>query len=471
MAVTGRELEREFEQIVRDLGGDLASRDRADAYIATTQALYHDGPINWGMSPKIFTGTEIKRLAKVAETTYSIMEKVTWKFLADEQFRKLFGMDEKTEKLCLVEAGYDRMIPYGRVDIFLNEETGEFQFCELNTDGSAGICYTEEVTRAIRMTDAYAEFERRHPSAHALNPADAAVDAVLETYASWEMAGMDGHPKTAPALVFVDYDEGASHGEYNYLAERFLDRGVAARFADIRSLHIVETDRGPRLADAVGVIDCIWRRALINDMNDMPCKGADAMVAAAEQGLVCLVGSFRTWPVATKPIFAVLWSGAADDILSEEEIAFVKEHVPETYMIDAASDLSRYTDKDAWIAKPLDGYNSVGVLAGQDATDEEWMEHLHKLAENRAVVQKYAPQYATPLIVGGEWVPGTEYTDLAARSAKRAAAPTEFLPANNMEGLYIVNGKFGGIFTRCGYLATIGEWTNRYNMGCIVVDE
>ena len=40
-----------------------------------------------------------------------------------------------------------------------------------------------------------------------------------------------------------------------------------------------------------------------------------------------------------------------------------------------------------------------------------------------------------------------------------------------MEGLYLVYGKFAGIFTRCGLQATIGEWTNRYNMGCIIVDE
>ena len=38
-----------------------------------------------------------------------------------------------------------------RADIFLNEETGAFQFCEINTDGSAGINATVAFFREIGM--------------------------------------------------------------------------------------------------------------------------------------------------------------------------------------------------------------------------------------------------------------------------------------------------------------------------------
>jgi hypothetical protein len=40
-----------------------------------------------------------------------------------------------------------------------------------------------------------------------------------------------------------------------------------------------------------------------------------------------------------------------------------------------------------------------------------------------------------------------------------------------MEGLYLFDGKFGGVFTRCGQAHTIGEFTGRLNMGCFVVHE
>ncbi|WP_425429828.1 RluA family pseudouridine synthase [Collinsella vaginalis] len=45
-------------------------------------------------------------------------------------------------------------IPIARVDIFLNEKTGAFQFCELNTDGSSGMLATAGVTRANALTGA-----------------------------------------------------------------------------------------------------------------------------------------------------------------------------------------------------------------------------------------------------------------------------------------------------------------------------
>jgi hypothetical protein len=41
---------------------------------------------------------------------------------------------------------------------------------------------------------------------------------------------------------------------------------------------------------------------------------------------------------------------------------------------------------------------------------------------------------------------------------------------SNMEGLFLFNGKFGGVFTRCGEGNVIGEWTHRLNMGCLVVE-
>ena len=41
--------------------------------------------------------------------------------------------------MTLVPTGYAQLIPLARVDVFFDEETGDYQFCELNTDGSAGM--------------------------------------------------------------------------------------------------------------------------------------------------------------------------------------------------------------------------------------------------------------------------------------------------------------------------------------------
>ena len=51
-----------------------------------------------------------------------------------------------------------------------------------------------------------------------------------------------------------------------------------------------------------------------------------------------------------------------------------------------------------------------------------------------------------------------------------AAGACEPVPYMNMEGLYLFNGRFAGVFTRCGRSSVIGEFTGRLNMGCLVVE-
>ena len=180
---------------------------------------------------------------------------------------------------------------------------------------------------------------------------------------------------------------------------------------------------------------------------------SDAFMACAADGAVPIVGGFRTWPCATKTVFAVLHSPAARQVLNEEELAFVREHVPATYMLDSQSDLTRFADRTRWIAKPRDGYNSLGVRAGQDCTDEEWAEVLAQMAQTRGTVQEYVTPYATLNVEGGA-----------------AGIGRPFEPYMNMEGLFLFRNRFAGVFTRCGQSAVIGEFAGRLNMGCLVVD-
>ena len=85
------------------------------------------------------------------------------------------------------------------------------------------------------------------------------------------------------------------------------------------------------------------------------------------------------------------------------------------------------------------------------------MDRLAVAARSGDVVQRYATQYRTPVLEGGELPEG--------------ANPLEARLASNMEGLYLFDGEFGGVFTRCGYGNTIGERVGRLNMGCLVVRE
>ena len=455
-----RALEDEFVDIAHDLAGDVPGRVRGDAYLARTHAVLHGAPVPWALTPKIFDGPTIALLRDAAETMGRIMDKLTRAFREDEAFRDLFGLDPELARLCCLPTGYECEIPLARVDVFLDEETGDFQFCELNTDGSAGMVTTDEVTRAVRLTPTCAEFERRHPNVRWFDVCESWVDTLLETYRGWQgPAGASAHPAEPRYLAIGDYGESViSTDDVDHFVEILQGRGVAASFVDVRDLRVAATGDGAEaLVGPAGPIDCVWRRAVTGELFDKPCAGADALAGAAERGLACVVGGYRTWPVATKTVFSILWGDAAEKYLDPDELAFVRAHVPETITLSPESDLARYLGRKCdWIVKPADGYGGRGILAGLDADDDQWREAVEAAAAAGDVIQRYAPQYATPLIAGGAPAEGEDLLDAT--------------PANNMEGLYLFGGRFAGVFTRSGRANIIEYETSRFNLGCLVVD-
>lgn len=437
------ELERAYAAAAAALDGDAASHEAGDAYLAGTNALYHGGPVQWSFVPKIFSRRDLGYLSWIAETMGRIMDKVTRRFVEDEELRRAFGLDPRIEQLACMPSAYETQIPIARVDIFLNEETGAFKFCELNTDGSSGMLVTEEVSRANLLTSTGRAFAAKH-AVSTFDIYGACVDAILRCYRE------AGGAAETPEIVAVDYAESIVREEIEDIAASFEARGARLRFADIRDLAYEDGV----LSDARGPIDCVWRRVVISEMLDKPCAGSDALMACAAEGVVPIVGGFRTWPCATKTVFAVLSSPAMDEVLDEEERVFVREHVPATYLLDEKSDLARFADRERWIAKPRDGYNSIGVVAGADCTDEEWERVLLEMAATSGTVQEYVMPYATDNVEGG------------VNGIGRA-----FEPYMNMEGLYLLGGSFAGVFTRCGQAAVIGEFSGRLNMGCLVVED
>ena len=338
--------------------------------------------------------------------------------------------------------GYACTIPIARVDIFLNEETGAFHFCELNTDGSAGMLATMEVTRANAATVAGSRFMERHHTGM-FDIYSACAGTVLSCYRE------AGGSSASPVIAAVDYRESVNWQEMLEYRRVFSELGAELRFIDLRDLDYSDGV----LSGPDGPVDAVWRRIVLSELDEKPCQGVEAFKRCAAEGKVPMIGGFKTWPCATKTVFAVLHDPVMERYLDAEEIAFVKEHVPATYMLDRDSDLSRFRDRSLWIAKPRDGYNGAGVRAGSECTAGEWDAVLREMASTGGAVQTYVPQYETPNVDG-----------------RSASAAVPLAPHSNMEGLYLFGGRFGGVFTRCGTSAVIGAETGRLNMGCLVVD-
>lgn len=444
-----RALENEYCDAVVSLDGDAEGRAQGESYLAASG---NDGA-SWALTPKVFGDAELEILSDAAETMGRIMEKVTARYLVDPDFRALFRLAPEVEALTLVPTGYDRLVPFARLDTLFDEETGDFQFCGITTDGSTGMTASVDVTRAIQLSEAYRRFSSRHHAIETFDLVDATIAALRETYQSWVNAAEGNRHPEHPTVGIVDYPESASEKEFSDLIERMSDQGVYARFVDIRKLRVEEAAGARHLVDDEGPIACVYRRALTSEIAEKPCAGVDALVEAQRCGLACVIGSFRAWPVATTAFVAALHSKEAEAVLDPHELAFVHAHVPAAYLLSPETDLSRFSEKDRWVVRPSGAYDpEITVLGSDCATEREWMDRLAAAAQADGVVQEFVPAYASKIVVGGE-----------------DGAEPELM--NNVTGLYLFRGRFGGLFSRCGLPDSGNTWGRIIDMGSIAVHE
>ena len=94
---------------------------------------YYKNNINLYYLPKIFAENDIKKLNKIVETFYNILNKVIKLYKNDAEIIKLFGFDNNLENLIINSFDSLFPVPMSRIDKFLNEETGQFTFCEIKT--------------------------------------------------------------------------------------------------------------------------------------------------------------------------------------------------------------------------------------------------------------------------------------------------------------------------------------------------
>lgn len=454
-----RALEDEYLGILRDLNGDAEGRALAASYLANAHPVANrEGTPTWALTPKVLSGAELGILREAAETMGRIIEKVTARYLDDADFRARFRLPAEQEALTRIPTGYDRLIPFARVDVLFDEETGDFTLAGVATDSSLGMTASVEVTRATQLTEAYRRFAERHPDIETFDVTGGVIGALRETYRSWANADTGTKHPDRPTVGIVDYPESATANEFADIVERLADEGVFARLVDIRDLRIEEAGGIRRLVDSQGPIACVYRRVLLSEMLEKPCPGAEALVEAARRGLTCVIGGFGTWPASTNALFAVLSSDAVEDVLDHEELAFVRAHVPETHLLERTSDLAPYlAEPERWLARPAGAYRANEAVAGASCADrDDWWRVLLGCAEEGGVVQARAAAYRSPVVLGEPAVGDAE---------EHGTEPVE---VENILGLYLFRGEFGGVYARAGYDGEIGPWSNRVTLGCLV---
>lgn len=436
------EYTQEYLDIVRSLDGDAPGRRAARAFVEASNAVLFDKVVTSTYVPRFYDQDTYNAFKYTAETTHGILCKVIQHYLDDPEYRKIFDYDERIAELVLLDRGYPDYIPIMRMDVFTNEDTLECGFIEFNSDGTSGMTETRAMGKSFTGSRSMAEFKSRHHVQES-DLFDALVEELIGIYSRYEKAVE--HPHWA----MVDYFERATMGEFREYCRCFAEHGVECSIQDARELQY----DGKVLRGADGRrIDVIWRRTVTNDLMEH-WDESQAYLDAVRDGNVALIGSFAGHIVHDKQIFEALHHPLTHEFLTEEEIEFVKARVPKTcFLDDKYADLADVrTNKDKWIIKPTDHYGSSDVFAGLMYDQAEWEEIVDRYANSAAgepfLLQTYLYPHRTQQLV--------PVRDICAYEDDEA--PFEIAPYGNLNGLYLFNGKFAGVFSRMGPNAVISE--------------
>lgn len=378
--------------------------------------------------PKFYTQKDKKIFTSIVDTMYQIFSKVIKAYRNDEEIRKLFGFSKELEELILLKPRYDSLIPICRVDIFYDEKTKEFGFCEFNTDGTSAMNENKRLNDFLSLNNAFMALDTDFEIMELVNTW---VDAFLK------ICQTDPKLGNMPNIAIVDFLDKAYLNEL-YIFERvFKEKGYQCEVVDIRSLEyrnhkLWSTKSGMQ-------VDVIYRRAVTKDVMDNLELVKD-FIDAIKADDVSIIGSFQTQLIHHKCINQVLLHPLMQKYLTQEEVAYIEKHLPKTY--DLTKDVADMIkeDKDRWIIKPKDSYAAKGVWAGVDLNTEEWKNEVNHCTDKDYIAQEYITPYKT------ENIDLVNYDDYQMYS--------------NLTGLYVYDGQFAGVYSR---LSDSGIISTQYN--------
>lgn len=446
-----RSYQEEYLQIVRDLDGDVAGRAAADSYLRSTPLFVEGKAIRYATNAVVFDQDEYETLEHAASMMGSIMEKVMAKYQRDRSFRALFELPRAVEELTLVPSGCHAAVPLSRVDLFLDRETGDFKIVDIVTGAIDGIALNNQVNRAVRNTNSYRRFTELHENVESLDPAMGCALSIMHTYGKWANASEGRNHPTRPSLAVVDVANSPRTAATRVVIEHLQGLGCMARATDFGQLRIENVGGIRQLVDDHGPVTCVWLRATIDEAIANLDNGMSVLADATRHGLVCTVGGYRSWPCCTRSFLSILHSRECRALLSYQENAFVREHIPAMHMLTPAADISQFYDQENWVLKTADGHIPGSGLVGSEMRKGDWRKRLVKGIKLRDGVQEFINQ--SPVTVVTNNADGESVED----------------EMNLVTGLYVFESKLAGIRATSGKAPNNMGWDERLEMGCLVV--
>ncbi|HEU5103129.1 MAG TPA: hypothetical protein VFU22_29110 [Roseiflexaceae bacterium] len=360
------------------------------------------------LRPRLLVEAQLATLERAATLVGRAIRKVGAAALQEPALLKPYALTAQEQALLAIDPGYAGASAFGRLDGFLAADGSTCWFVESNLESPAGIGYDEAMVEIFDQLPIMGEFRKR-VQAEPLPHRQGLQQLLLETYHAW---GGDG----TPTIAIVDFREAVTMPEFEHLRERFEAAGIPTVIADPGELEYDGKRLYARIPDRqVPVpIDLVYRRVLQHEFlarYDLE----HPLVRAYADRAACVANPFRTKPVHTKLIMALLSDedGPAAGVLDAEERVAVREHVPWTRQV--LGGVTRYEgqqvplltfaqrNREQLVLKPNDDYGGQGVLLGWETDQASWDRALAAAQAAPFVVQERVPLPAEDYPT---WTPG-----------------------------------------------------------------
>ncbi len=442
-----------YLRALKKLDGDLEGRASAEQYLTSTVAGISSKSTGWAATPYFIDEGMLETFEQTASTMASIMEKIMAKYQRDRSFRPLLSLNPEVERMTMVPTGCRKAVPLARIDLFYDRKKADFKICGIVTGGLDGMVENVSVTRAVQQMGAFRSFAENHPGIETFDTVDGCVDALLETYSNWANAREGRNHPIHPSIAVVDFAGSVRAAETEYFIGRLSEKGCYAHATDPSELRVERVGNIEQLVDNQGPITCVWLRATADEAVARKSEGINTLLSATRRGLVCTVGGYRSWPCCTKSFLQLLRTKECRNLLTHDEVDFIDAHITKTSVITPASDISDFYDQEKWVLKCADGGATHEAYAGVDMAKSAWRNRLIKSIKRHDAVQELVPKQTLKVVSGAVGEDG----------------PCATKDMNVMLGLYLFEGRLGGVRAICGTGDTIAAWKDRLAMGCLVV--
>ena len=360
-------------------GVDAAAMCRAlSAEMRGRKLQFGDRVICPFLRPFFLDAADEARVRGVAEMLWTLGERVAQVASTDRpEMLTDLALSEDEIRLARIDPGYATTSTAARADAFILPDS--LQFAEYNAESPAGAGYSQGLAELFDAEPVMTRFRERF-DVHHWQPVGALLEALVASYREW------GGTASPPRMAIVDWREVPTFSEFEILRDAFTALGVPTVICDPRDLEFAAGSRfsvgtGRGLYAKGERIDLVYRRVLINDIlaRETECR---ALLDGYRSGTVCVANSLRCKIPHKKAFFAVLTDARYEALLSRDELAMVRRHVPWTVLVEERRvtvhgqtvDLVPHlrAQREQFVIKPNDEYGGTGVTLGWETSEAEW---------------------------------------------------------------------------------------------------